>query len=123
MNAEKTSGSPPLRSSHLCGLIPLSLFSFVFACGALTNDSPSRAEADALHAIPSLLIVTAPENLFSPETGIYTHPTERGTKWERPASVEFVETNGARAFQINCGVRIHGGMSRRPEESTKHYFR
>jgi hypothetical protein len=84
--------------------------------------SPTTLTA-ALRAIPSLSIVTDPENLFSAETGVYLHPMERGTDWERPAAVEIFDPDGAVKCQSNCGLRIHGGMSRRPEESPKHSLR
>jgi len=90
----------------------------------LNSDVPaSNILVEALGAIPSLSLVTDPENLFSSRTGIYLHPWERGADWERSASVEMFDPNGASRLQINCGVRIHGGMSRRPEESPKHSFR
>ncbi|HDQ46191.1 MAG TPA: T9SS type A sorting domain-containing protein, partial [bacterium] len=90
---------------------------------------------ESLLAIPTLSIVTDRDNLFSHGTdpekgGIYIHTgapgagdvplTGRG--WERPASVEFFDRDG-REFQVDCGLRIHGGHSRRPEKSPKHSFR
>jgi len=87
------------------------------------DDAESQTLGEALRAIPSLSLATDPEGLFSPETGIYLHPTERGGDWERPASVEMFDTNGVSRLQVNCGARIHGGMSRRPDESPKHSFR
>ena len=88
----------------------------------VTEDA-SRTLAESLRAIPSLSVITDPESLFSPETGIYVHPMERGIEWERPVNVEMFDLQGGSVFQINCGLRIHGGMSRRPEESPKHSFR
>lgn len=90
---------------------------------AMTNDTSHQTLADALLALPSLSVITDPGNLFSPETGIYVHPMERGADWERPVNVEMFDARGRSVFQINCGLRIHGGMSRRPEESPKHSFR
>ncbi len=90
-----------------------------------TNHSEITAEQldEALHAIPSIFIATDPANLFSPDKGIYLHPTGRGKEWERIATVTLVDPAGQTNFQVNCGLRIHGGMSRRPEESPKHSFR
>lgn len=79
--------------------------------------------AAALAALPSFSIVTDPEHLFSPGNGIYLHPLERGVAWERPVMLEMFDPRGGSGFQINCGLRIHGGMSRHPEESPKHSFR
>jgi hypothetical protein len=88
-------------------------------------DSPASRGAiiEGLRSLPSLSIITDPENLFSPETGIYAHPAERGAAWERPVSVELLPQDGTVGFRIQCGLRIHGGSSRRPEESPKHSFR
>ncbi|MBN1780323.1 lamin tail domain-containing protein [bacterium] len=91
---------------------------------------------DALLSIPTISIVTDIGNLFShsedPDSGgiyIYTGPpiTDEidglGDGWERPASVEYFTADGSGEFQVNCGVRLQGGHSRRPEKSPKHSFR
>ena len=88
------------------------------------TDSASRQRiAEGLQSLPVLSIVSDREDLFSTQKGIYLHPLERGINWERPASVEMFDSRKPGGFQINCGLRIHGGMSRRPEESPKHSFR
>jgi hypothetical protein len=91
---------------------------------------------DALTSVPTISLVTKKENLFShstdPQYGgiyIYTGPPEGGDvpglgdDWERPASAEFFTADGSEQFQLNCGVRLQGGHSRRPEKSPKHSFR
>ena len=91
---------------------------------SLAGSPASRAAIiEGLRSLPSLSIITDPGNLFSPETGLYTHPAERGAAWERPVSVELLCPEGRVGFRIQCGLRIHGGSSRRPEESPKHSFR
>ncbi|MBN1465616.1 CotH kinase family protein, partial [candidate division KSB1 bacterium] len=90
----------------------------------------------AFTSIPTMSLVTKKENLFSnstdPQQGgiyIYTGPPEAGDvpglgdDWERPASIEFFTPDGSEEFQLNCGVRLQGGHSRRPEKSPKHSFR
>lgn len=77
----------------------------------------------ALRALPSLSLVVAPDDLFHPTNGIYTHPLETGVLWERPASLEVIYPDGRRAAHVDCGIRVQGGWSRRPEESPKHSFR
>jgi CotH kinase protein/Lamin Tail Domain/Chitobiase/beta-hexosaminidase C-terminal domain len=77
----------------------------------------------ALLALPTLSLVVDRADLFDPATGIYANPTESGSAWERPASLEFLPSDGSRGVHINCGVRAQGGWSRRPEESPKHSFR
>lgn len=94
---------------------------------------------DAFLAIPMLSIVTNSGYIFShstdPDTGgiyIYTgdsgNPKDNGGNklgdgWERPASIEFYEPSTGKQFQINCGLRLHGGNSRKPYNTTKHSFR
>lgn len=82
----------------------------------------------ALQSLPSVSIVSSIDNLFGPTNGIYTHVAEsstqfRGVQWERACSVEFLPTNGAAGFQINCGVRMQGNASRNPQKTPKHPFR
>ena len=88
-------------------------------------ESPRYRERlrSALLALPTLSLVVAPDHLFDPTNGIYTHPLETGVLWERPASLEVIYPDGRRAAQADCGVRVQGGWSRRPEESPKHSFR
>jgi hypothetical protein len=91
---------------------------------------------DALRSLPTMSIVTKKGNLFShtidPDTGgiyIYTGDADDdpdrqpGLGWERPASVEYFTVDGLKSFQVDCGLRIHGGHSRRPEKEPKHSFR
>ena len=67
---------------------------------------------DDLKAIPTLSIVTDVDHLFGPQNGIYTHRSGRGDAWERPTSVELFSAGSTAQFQINCGIRIQGGVSR-----------
>ena len=77
---------------------------------------------NALQAIPSFSITTDLDNLFDPNTGIYTNPLQDGREWERPASVELLNPDGSEGFQVNAGLRIRGGFSRLPQ-NPKHSFR
>lgn len=86
----------------------------------------------AFKDLPTLSIVTDPDNLFShsvdPEAGgiyVYTCPsgTGIGAGWERPASAEYFDPKSNDWFQVNCAVQIHGGASRVPEKTPKHSFR
>ena len=102
----------------------------------ITQDSKySGLIETALLALPTISIVTDISNLFAhstdPDSGgiyIYTGPADEGGSelgggWERPASVEYFSPDNSENFQINCGLRIHGGHSRRPEKTPKHSFR
>jgi len=94
----------------------------------------------ALKSIPTVSIVTNPGYLFSysvnADTGgiyIYTGDvakdsynlsnTKLGADWERPASVEYFNSSDSIGFQINCGLRLHGGNGRKSSNSPKHSFR
>ena len=87
------------------------------------NAAARQTVAAGLQSIAALSIIANPADLFSPETGIYTHPLERGVGWERQVSLEMFDADGRLAFQCGGGLRIHGGTSRQPEESPKHSFR
>lgn len=91
---------------------------------------------EGLKSIPTMSLVSDIGYLFShstdPDTGgiyIYTGPplsrTEDGLGkgWERPGSIEYFNADGSITLQENCGIRIQGGHSRRPEKSPKHSFR
>lgn len=86
----------------------------------------------SLKSIPSISISTHRDNFFSHSAdpnigGIYIHTAESaaalGEDWERPVSVEYILPDGSKGFQVDCGVRIHGGASRVPEKNPKHSFR
>lgn len=75
-------------------------------------------------------LVTAPENLFDDETGIYVmgktggNYEKRGRNWERPATVCMYDERKEKIFSSNCGIRIHGWGSRsRPQKSFNAYAR
>ena len=81
----------------------------------------------ALRAIPTISIVTDLPNLFSPDSGIWVNPYNRGSAWERPASIEMIgDTGPDGGFEINGGLRIRGGFSRsggNPKHSLRLFFR
>ena len=87
-------------------------------------DSPeySNEFPEVLTRIPTLSIVTDPNNLFG-ASGLYDNPTQEGVTWERPASVELIKPDGSKGFHVNCGLRMQGGASRTPSNSPKHSFR
>lgn len=75
-------------------------------------------------AIPIMNIVIDPDDFNGPN-GIYTNPDERGIEWERPAHVSVMSPDGAQTYEIETGVRIHGGYSRTSldKKSYRFYFR
>ncbi len=78
----------------------------------------------ALRSLPSIFLSTSMSNLFDPGAGIYSNPENHGTNWERPASIEWLDTNGLSGFQLDCGVRIQGGVGRgEPKKSFRLLFK
>ena len=86
----------------------------------------------AMLSIPTVCLVTDIGYLFSqsddPETGgIYVHTgkdlSKLGDGWERPASIEYYDPATGGRFQLNCGLLLHGGNSRNPQNTPKHSFR
>lgn len=87
---------------------------------------------EALYSLPVMSLVSDKGNFFSTvedeKTGgiyVFTAPPgkEIGLGWERPVSVEYFNANDSASFQIDCGIQLHGGHSRRPEKMPKHSFR
>ncbi|KKK52145.1 hypothetical protein LCGC14_3107860, partial [marine sediment metagenome] len=78
---------------------------------------------DDLLAIPTISLVADSRDLFDLVDGIYVNSWMTGRAWERPVSVEMFDGNGQTMFQVNAGLRIHGGASRYPSWSAKHNFR
>ncbi|MBP5319765.1 MAG: CotH kinase family protein [Kiritimatiellae bacterium] len=74
--------------------------------------------------VATISMVTALDNLFNAQTGIYVNPGNDGVGWEREASIELIDpVHGAeQEFQINAGIRIRGAASR-DKGNPKHSFR
>lgn len=75
-----------------------------------------------LQAIPTMSLVMDLDELFGP-TGIYTNATASGAAWERPVSVEYIDPATGQDFQIDAGIRMHGGAFRNDSLSKKHSMR
>ena len=74
--------------------------------------------------LPVLSLVTDPAHLWDEATGVYVNPKERGRSWERPVTVAWLSPEGERGFNVDAGLRIHGGGSRlTPKKSFRLYFR
>ncbi|MBN1852797.1 MAG: lamin tail domain-containing protein [Pirellulales bacterium] len=77
---------------------------------------------DDLKSIPTMSIVMDIDDLFGPN-GIYTNSTASGFAWERPTSIELINPDGSTGFQVDAGLRIHGGYFRQHSATRKHSFR
>lgn len=79
---------------------------------------------DSLLSLPTLSLVMDKDDIFGRERGIYTHPQQGGTDWERAVSVELIDgEDTALNFQADAGVRIQGFTSRDPSRNPKHSLR
>ena len=96
----------------------------VYGMEAATNIKSSREELrQGFYQLPTLSVVTDLGHLLDHKAGIYVNAMKRGRDWERPASFELIDPTGQEAgFQINAGLRIRGGASRRGQ-APKHSFR
>ncbi len=80
----------------------------------------------ALSAAPSVCLTLNIADMVDATTGFYVNPSKRGLFWERPVSMEYINTAGTSEFQIDCGVRTRGGASRaagNPKHAFHMYFR
>jgi len=74
-----------------------------------------------LTSIPTFSIVMDLKDMFDPARGFYVNPWGDGRDWERLASIELINPDGSKGFQINGGVRLRGGYSR-SGDNPKHGF-
>lgn len=118
------------RSSRPDGWPLMSINDQVFDYGMdpdIVNDARYEGHVtEALMAIPSISIVTDKDNLLDPTTGIYVNAYGDGIEWERPTSLELLNPDDSKGFQIDCGLRIRGGFSRagsNPKHSFRLFFR
>ncbi len=97
---------------------------FDFGMDPEVIDDPDYADqmVAAMQAIPSMSLVVDQDDLTDSRDGIYTHAREDGRAWERPGSLELLNSDGTPGFHINAGVRIRGGFSR-DSGNAKHSFR
>ncbi len=79
--------------------------------------------SDGILSLPAICLTMAITNWFDAKTGIYPNSASQGDQWIRPASAEWILPNGDPGFQIDAGVRIHGGLSRQHWHAIKHSFR
>lgn len=117
-----TNGSPPFGPDSLiyAGPLPINSNQVIRAAAVAPNQVPSRTRTHtylfglppAQRTLPALSLVTARSNLFGP-TGIMEisprNTTRQGPAWERPVSVEWIEPEDNGGFQVDAGLRLHGG--------------
>ncbi|NQU24917.1 MAG: lamin tail domain-containing protein, partial [Candidatus Nealsonbacteria bacterium] len=88
----------------------------------VNNPLYSDQMKDSLLSLPSMSIVTGINNLFG-SSGIYQNSGSEGAAWEKPTSVEWINTDGTTGFQVDAGLRIYGGAFRGMNLTRKKSFR
>jgi len=68
-------------------------------------------------AMPVVSVTTEPYNLYDSKYGIFvlTDPYYESNlfqDWERPINIQFFEPGGALGFNMDAGVKVHGGLTR-----------
>ncbi|MCI0512567.1 CotH kinase family protein, partial [candidate division KSB1 bacterium] len=78
---------------------------------------------DTQHTLPVLILMTDPQNLYDPATGIYVNDFD-GRGWERFAELEFFN-NQVSEFYMPAGIRLQGnsGPAEYQKKSFRVYFR
>ena len=81
-------------------------------------------EDDLSASLPVFSLTVAEADFFGPD-GIYSNPSRTGRGSEVPVSMEFFNpADLSDQFQIDAGVRIHGGNARtHPKKHLRFYFR
>ncbi|MBN1996105.1 chitobiase/beta-hexosaminidase C-terminal domain-containing protein [candidate division KSB1 bacterium] len=71
--------------------------------------------------LPVVSLSTDNRHLFDSQTGIYVNFWD---DWERPVFFEFFETDGLQKVNVDGGIAIGGGATRRrPQKTLRIYFR
>ena len=73
---------------------------------------------------PLLAVNIDPDDLFGSKWGIFRYFMGHGREWERPAAMAYY-MDGRQVFATRAGLRLHGGMSRAPDQvhSVRLHFR
>lgn len=95
---------------------------YAMATDVVDNAAYAPYIKTALRQIPSISLVTDNANLFGATSGIYVNAAQSGDLWERPCSIELIDTGNVQRFQVNAGVRIRGANSK-DGNNPKHGFR
>ena len=103
----------------------------------LTKIFPKDSIVNTKYKLPVISISTNKDSLFSNEKGLFVagksfdpnkihsgNYFERGKKFEREVFLQYFTKQGYLSFELNIGMRIHGGITRRnPQKSLKFYTR
>ncbi len=96
----------------------------IYSCNSNIINDPQWSDQipTALLSLPTVSVAMSTDDMFG-TNGIYSNPLSEGDAWERPCSVEYFRPDSEPGFQIDCGIQIHGGVSRDPFWMPKHSLR
>ncbi|MBM4176516.1 MAG: T9SS type A sorting domain-containing protein [Ignavibacteria bacterium] len=122
-------GSNPSTSSYLYSS-PISISStkvvraIAYAAGRVPSSVSSISYIKQPSGnLPIFSLITDQANLYSPDSGIFVFYDSTGDKWERPISIHYFNRANMTQFEIDGGVRVHGGASRSfPKKPMRIYF-
>lgn len=130
---------PTLQSPAYSGPIPITATAVVRAAcfGHGYRSSPIATRTylldEPMH-LPVVSVVTDPDNLWDDEIGIYVEgtngipgycsstPHNWNQDWERPANIEYLRVDGQSGFQLDCGMKIGGGCTRKYPQKTLAFY-
>ncbi len=122
-----TNGGTPTHQSRLYTEPIVIDKTRVLRAGAfITNSLPGKITTHTYIlnkdvTLPVVSLSTNPEHLFGQTTGIYVNFWD---DWERPVHFELFEKNGLRMVDMDGGISIGGGATRRrPQKTFRIYFR
>lgn len=126
LNGSEPTGSSTVYSSAITINNVNTVRAKAFRSGWQASETTSASYlVGANHSLPIVTINTHPDNLWDDEIGIYVKgtngivghcnstPHNYSQPWERPANIQFFEQSGSQGFNIDAGISIAGGCSRR----------
>ncbi|MBN1854872.1 MAG: CotH kinase family protein [Pirellulales bacterium] len=111
-NQTESAGTP--AGFPVSGTVHGQVMDYGFAADIVHHPLWGPELKSSLEALPTLSMVTDPDNLFDASSGIYVNPSQTGKAWERPASLELIYPDGTEGFQVETGIRIRGNFSLSP---------
>jgi len=123
LDGSKPTAASPVYSAPLTVSAISVVRARTFAAGKMTSPTISNTYLiNAPASLPIVSLATDPAHMFDNTIGIYVEGTNGllncGKKanwnrsWERPASIEVYDTNGARLLGQDIGFEIHGNCTR-----------
>ena len=88
------------------------LMDYDMAFDIVDNSQYKSLLTPALLEIPTIAISSDLSKFFDPVTGFYVNGSKKWNDgWERDCSIELINPDGKKGFQINAGMRMRGAAS------------